>query len=153
MFWQFLLPKPCSGSQKLRTRVLNDAYKISLKSFFYVFLALYSPLLFLLYINDTASERHDFFADDTCVYVTVEHPDTAAKQMETIIKWVKNGSSLLIPLKNESVLIIRELNQPAIFMEDQQSTEIRAHKRVPHLSSDCIWHKQTEITECMKQNA
>ena len=30
-----------------------------------------------------------FFADDTCVYVTVEHPDTAAKHMETIIKMVR----------------------------------------------------------------
>lgn len=42
------------------------------------------PLLFLLYINDIVSEigsNISLFADDTSLYMVVEHPETAALRL------------------------------------------------------------------------
>ena len=52
------------------------------------------PLLFLLYINDIVSEIGSnirLFADDTSLYIVVEHPETAALRLnidlEIISDW------------------------------------------------------------------
>jgi hypothetical protein len=47
------------------------------------------PLLFLIFINDIVNEIESFrnlFADDTSLYVIVEHPNTAATLLQSDIQ-------------------------------------------------------------------
>ena len=91
------------------------------------------PLLFLLFINDIVNEIHAnirLFADDTSLYLIVEHPDVTTQllyiDLETIAKWAKLWLVTFNPSKSESLLISRKVNvpiHPSIFMHNQQLTE------------------------------
>ena len=113
------------------------------------------PLLFLLFINDIVNEIHaniQLFADDTSLYLIVEHPDVTAQllniDLETIAKWAKLWLVTFNPSKSESLLISRKVNvpiHPPIFMHNQQLTEVTSHKHLGlHISKDCTWHEQIE---------
>ena len=93
-----------------------------------------------------------FFADDTSLYLIVEHPDVTAQllniDLETIAKWAKLWLVTFNPSKSESLLISRKVNvpiHPPIFMHSQQLTEVTCHKHLGlHISKDCTWHEQIE---------
>ena len=115
------------------------------------------PLLYLLFINDIVNEIHAnirLFADDTSLYLIVEHPDVTAQllniDLETIAKWAKLCFVTFNPSKSESLLISRKVNvpiHPPIFMHNQQLTEVTSHKHLGlHISKDCTWHEQIEYT-------
>ena len=70
------------------------------------------PLLFLLFNNDIVNEIHvniKLFADDTSLYLIVEHPDVKVQllniDLETIAKWAKLCLVTFNPSKSESLLI------------------------------------------------
>ena len=113
------------------------------------------PLLFLPFINDIVNEIHAntrLFADDTSLYLIVEHPDVTAQllniDLETKAKWAKLWLVTFNPSKSESLLISRKVNvpiHPPIFMHNQQLTEVTSHKHLGlHISKDCTWHEQIE---------
>ena len=77
------------------------------------------PLLFLLFINDIITDIGSnirLFAVDTCLYIIVDNPTTAAEllnlDLEKIIKWAKTWLVTFNPLKTETRLISRKLTKP-----------------------------------------
>ena len=67
------------------------------------------PLLFLLFINDIVKDigcNIRLFADDTCLFLVVENPDTAANllnlDLDKIMAWAKKWLVLFNPVKTES---------------------------------------------------
>ena len=74
------------------------------------------PLLFLLFIKVIVNEIHaniQLFADDTSLYLLVEHPDVTAQllniDLETIAKWAKLWLVAFNPSKSESFLYLEKL--------------------------------------------
>ena len=118
--------------------------------------SLLGPLLFLLFSNDILIEIHVnilLFADDTSLYIVVEHSDVTAQlllniDLETIAKWAKLWLVAFNPSKSESLLISLKVNvpiHPPILMHKQQLTEITSHKHLGlHISKDCTWHEHIE---------
>ncbi|MCG8078294.1 MAG: hypothetical protein JAY75_18895, partial [Candidatus Thiodiazotropha taylori] len=109
------------------------------------------PLLFLLYINDIVTEIGSnirLFADDTSLFIIVEHPNTAAailnSDLEKISQWAKSWLVKFNPSKTESLLISRKVNRPVhppLLMLNQEINEVENHKHLGiHFSSDCSWH-------------
>ena len=105
------------------------------------------PLLLLLFINDIVNEIHSnirLCANDTSSYLIVEQPDVIAQllniDLETIAKWAKLWLVTFYPTKSESLLISRKVNaptHPAIFMNNQQLTEVTSHIHLGlHISKD-----------------
>ena len=98
------------------------------------------PLLFLLFINDIATDIGSnirLFADDTSLFIIVENPDTAAEllnlDLEKIITWAKTWLVSFNPKKTESLLISRKLNKPvhpSLLMDNQVITEVDSHKHL-----------------------
>ena len=77
------------------------------------------PLLFLLFKYDIVNEIHTnirLFANDTNLYLIVEHPDVTAQilniDLETKAKWPKLWLVTINPSKRESLLISRKVNAP-----------------------------------------
>ena len=112
-------------------------------------------LSFLIFINDIVNETYAnirLFADDTSLYLIVEHPDVTAQllniDLETMAKCAKLWLVTFNPSKSESLLISRKVNvpiHPPIFLQNQQLTEVTSHKHLGlHMSKDCTWHEQIE---------
>ena len=113
------------------------------------------PLLFLIFINDIVTEIGSnirLFADDTSLYIIVEHPDTAAlclnNDLQTIIDWAHKWLVIFNPLKTESLTISRKINKPyhpPLYMSGTQINEVNSHKHLGiYLSNDCTWHNHIE---------
>ena len=113
------------------------------------------PLLFLIFINDIVTDIGSnirLFADDTSLYIIVEHPDLAAKcinfDLHTISDWAGKWLVKFNPPKTESMVVTRKINKPnhpPLFMSDVLIKEVSSHKHLGvHLSSDCTWHSHTE---------
>jgi hypothetical protein len=113
------------------------------------------PLLFLVYINDIVSEIHcniRLFADDTSLFLTVDHPDTAAQHLnfdiQTITKWADTWLVSFNPSKTESVVVSRKINKPLhppLIMFDEPISSVTSHKHLGVvLSDDCGWHSHIE---------
>ena len=109
----------------------------------------------MLYINDIVSEIGSsirLFADDTSLFIIVEHPDTAADilnlDLEKICRWAQTWLVTFNPTKTETLLISRKINKPVhppLFMLNQQINEVEYHKHLGvFFSSDCSWHKHID---------
>ena len=109
------------------------------------------PLLFLIFINDIVTDvgcNIRLFADDTSLYIIVEHPDVAARcinfDLDIIFDWACKWLVKFSPPKTDSMLLSRKINKPyhpPLFMSNVQIKEVTSHKHLGiHLSSDCTWH-------------
>ena len=114
------------------------------------------PLMFLIYINDIVNSIQSnirLFADDTSLYLTVDHPETAAIALQHDIsiitdwadKWLVNFN----PAKTESLLISRKLTKPdhpTLTMLNEDITEVEMHKHLGViLSGDGSWHHHIDF--------
>ena len=113
------------------------------------------PLLFLVYINDIVSNIQSnirLFADDTSLYIIVEHINSAAltlnKDIETITSWSKKWLVTFNPSKTESLTVSRKRNKPvhpSLKMLDEEISEKESHKHLGViLSNDGSWHLHIE---------
>ena len=110
------------------------------------------PLLFLVFINDiTHVVRHcqiRLFADDTCLFITVDDKLEAAnlinKDLSAIDKWSKKWLVSFSPPKTETMLISTKRNpiaHPTLFLQDKEITEVQIHKHVGlNLESNLWWN-------------
>ena len=109
------------------------------------------PLLFLIYINDIVTDIHSnirLFADDTSLYLIVEHADIAAYTLNSdiikITNWAKSWLVSFNPTKTESLLVSRKINKPIhppLQMLNEQIVEVQAHRHLGiYLSNDGSWH-------------
>ena len=71
------------------------------------------PLLFVMFINDIVKEIHSnilLLADDTCLYIVVDFPDSAAQilnlDLERQYEWVVQWFVKFNPNKTESLLFL-----------------------------------------------
>ena len=88
--------------------------------------------MFLLFINDIVNEIRAntwLFADDTGLFLTVEHPDVTAQLLniyvDTVTNWAKLWLVTINHSKSKSLLLSRKVNtpiHPPIFMHNQQLT-------------------------------
>ena len=74
------------------------------------------PLLFLIFINDIVTDIGSnirLFADDTSLYIIVEHPDLAARcinfDLHTISDWAGKWLVKFNPPKTESMVVTRKI--------------------------------------------
>ena len=113
------------------------------------------PLLFLIFINDIVTDIGSnirLFADDTSLYIIVEHPDLAARcinfDLHTMSDWTGKWLVKFNPPKTESMVVTRKINKsnhPPLFMSDVLIKEVSSHNHLGvHLSSDCTWHSHIE---------
>ena len=113
------------------------------------------PLLFLVYINDIVSDIQSnirLFADDTSLYLIVEHANVSADILNTdiskITEWAKSWIVSFNPTKTESLLISRKVNKtrhPSLSMANEEITEVSSHRHLGILlSNDGNWHSHIE---------
>ena len=109
------------------------------------------PLMFLIYINDIVSNINSnirLFADDTSLYMIVDHAERTASILQNdIVKFSDWADSWLVtfnPSKTESLLISRKINQlnhPILTMLNEDISEVETHKHLGVLlSKDGTWH-------------
>ena len=112
------------------------------------------PLLFLVYINDIASQVNSnirLFADDTSLYLVIDHPNNIAisanslnEDILKISQWASQWLVTFNPNKSESMLISRKQHghlHPPLYMDNQVITDVQNHKHLGvFLSNDCTWH-------------
>jgi hypothetical protein len=113
------------------------------------------PLLFLIYINDIVADVNSnirLFADDTSLFLEVDHANNTASALNADIKkitdWAKTWLVTFNPNKTESLLISRKLNKPIhppLEILDTQISEVTSHKHLGvYLSNDCSWHSHID---------
>jgi hypothetical protein len=114
------------------------------------------PLLFLIYINDIVHViRHcqiRLFADDTCLFIEVDNPDDAARDMnedlESLNEWSKEWLIEFSPPKTKEMVIStkrEETNHPRLFLDDVTVTTVKSHKHLGIiLKDDLKWDLQVE---------
>ena len=114
------------------------------------------PLMFLVYINDIVKDIQSnirLFADDTSLYLIVDHPDLAATTLQNdisrITEWAENWLVKFNPSKTESLLISRKVNKPlhpTLSMLNEDIIEVDMHKHLGViLSNDGSWHNHINI--------
>ena len=96
------------------------------------------PLIFLVYINDLAEVvkcNLKMFADDACLYVTVEDPTTSDTSLNedftNVQQWADQWLVNWNPSKTKSMLFSNKNNThlPLIF-QDRPKDEIEQHKHL-----------------------
>ncbi len=113
------------------------------------------PLLFLVFINDIVNELNStvrLFADDTSLYIIVDHPQTAAAilndDLEKIHSWATTWLVTFNPNKTESLLLSRKRiqpNHPTIYMDNVPIKEVTSHKHLGvYFSKTGNWHTHTD---------
>ena len=112
-------------------------------------------MLFLIYINDIVNDLQSqikLFADDTSLFLSVDHPDTAARIMQSDIDkmstWSRKWLVSFNPTKTESLFISRKTLppfHPPLTMFNQHISEVPVHKHLGILlSNDCTWHSHIQ---------
>jgi hypothetical protein len=115
------------------------------------------PLLFLIFINDiTYVIRHckiRLFADDTCLYIEVDDPDTAAdainNDLESIQNWADRWLITFSPPKTEDMIITnkRPRPHPDLKLNGETIVKVSSHKHLGvHLTNDLSWNLHAEKT-------
>ncbi|MCG8048840.1 MAG: reverse transcriptase domain-containing protein [Candidatus Thiodiazotropha endolucinida] len=113
------------------------------------------PLLFLIYINDIVLEINSnvrLFADDTSLYLIVNDPNEAARQLnfdlEAIHRWAERWLVKFNPSKSEALLISRKTNRPIhpqLIMNNEAINEVNSHKHLGiFLSNNGTWHEHID---------
>ena len=113
------------------------------------------PLLFILYINDIVNDIHcgiRLFADDTSLYIVVDTPNNAARQMSTDLEkitiWSNKWLVTFNPAKTESLLLSRKINKPdhpSLYLNDVRIEEVNTHKHLGvYLSQRLDWQNHVE---------
>ncbi|MCG7879157.1 MAG: reverse transcriptase domain-containing protein, partial [Candidatus Thiodiazotropha endolucinida] len=108
------------------------------------------PLLFLVYINDIVKNIScsiRLFADDTSLYIVVEHPDLAARLLNddllTISSWADEWLVEFHAQKTMAMTISRKRNpphHPPLFLNNTMIQETSSHKHLGLTFSDsCNW--------------
>jgi hypothetical protein len=109
------------------------------------------PLLFLIFINDIAYVvRHckiRLFADDTCLYIEIDDPDTQAVQLdedlESLNQWAKKWHVDFSPPKTKELVISRKREpptHPVSHLDNQPIQKVTQHKHLGlNLTSDLTW--------------
>ena len=119
------------------------------------------PLLFLIYINDIVKEVDShirLFADDTSLFLKVDHISSAAETLNSDINkisiWAKSWLVSFNPTKTESVIFSRKSNSsnhPPLTMDNEIISEFSSHKHLGViLAKDCSWQSQID---CIKDKA
>ena len=109
------------------------------------------PLLFLIFINDIVDivrSEIKMFADDTCLYLTVENPliasETLNSDLSDIEQWSNDCLVTFNAQKTESMLISRKTkspNHPAILFQGHVLDDVSKHKHLGvTLRSDLRWN-------------
>ena len=108
------------------------------------------PLFFLIFINDIVNDigcRIKLFADDTSLYIIIEHPDAAAQilneDLEKVRNWSKTWLVSFNPQKTETLLISRKANQtyhPPLYFDGIPIQEVTNHKHLGLIfNNTCHW--------------
>ena len=108
------------------------------------------PLFFLIFINDIVNDigcRIKLFADDTSLYIIIEHPDAAAQilneDLEKVRNWSKTWLVSFNPQKTETLLISRKTNQtyhPPLYFDGIPIQEVTNHKHLGLIfNNTCHW--------------
>ena len=122
------------------------------------------PLLFLVFINDIVDivkSEIKLFADDTSLYLTVDHPITAAATLNTdlssIDEWSKRWLISFNAVKTDSMIISRKHQSPAhppLVFQGHILNSVNNHKHLGlTLRSDLKWsdHVNLLIIRASKQ--
>ena len=98
------------------------------------------PLLFLIYINDIVDlvqSNIKLFADDTTLYLTVEHPATAGRiinsDLESINGWANDWLITFNAQKTDSMLISRKTvspDHPSLIFQGHTLHEVNSHRHL-----------------------
>jgi hypothetical protein len=125
------------------------------------------PLLFLVFINDlTHVIKHckiRLFADDTCLFIEVDDPDTAAiaiqEDLDNIRSWSEDWLVAFSPAKTKEMIISLKVNKPIHHPANLGGEEIDRVPEHKHLgvifTDDLKWNSQTMETAkkaCKKLN-
>ena len=124
------------------------------------------PLFFLIFINDIVNDigcRIKLFADDTSLYIIIEHPDAAAQilneDLEKVRNWSKTWLVSFNPQKTETLLISRKANQtyhPPLYFDGIPIQEVTNHKHVGLIfNNTCHWGQHIDYIidkACKKLN-
>ena len=124
------------------------------------------PLFFLIFINDIVNDigcRFKLFADDTSLYIIIEHPDAAAQilneDLEKVRNWSKTWLVSFNPQKTETLLISRKANQtfhPPLYFDGIPIQEVTNHKHLGLIfNNTCHWGQHIDYIvdkACKKLN-
>jgi hypothetical protein len=109
------------------------------------------PLLFLIFINDITHVIRNckirLFADDTCLFIEVEDPDTAAsalnEDLERLNGWANKWHVTFSPPKTEEVVISRKRDKivhSQVFLDGEPIKQVAQHKHLGLIiSQDLLW--------------
>ena len=109
------------------------------------------PLFFLIFINDIVLDigcAIKLFADDTSIYLIIDHPNNAAlelnENLEKVNNWSKQWLVKFNPRKTESLLISRKQNNPVIhpslYFDRIPVVEVTSHKHLGLVFNNrCHW--------------
>ena len=114
------------------------------------------PLLFLVYINDITTDINAnirLFADDTSLYIVVDHPDTAStvlnRDLQTVYSWSQTWLVSFNPVKSKSMLFSRKIKKPVhpqLHMNNIAIEHVESHKHLGiTLSSDAKWTQHISL--------
>ena len=117
------------------------------------------PLLFLIYINDIVDVVHSnirLFADDVTLFMEVDQPDTAARNIDVDLSNIQNWADKWLvtfnPTKTKTMLISRRLisrNYPNPVFCNSTVESVNEHKHLGLIiRSDLTWSSHVNsITE------
>ena len=98
------------------------------------------PLLFLIYINDIVDVVHSnirLFADDVTLFIEVDQPDTAARNIDVDLSNIQNWADKWLvtfnPTKTKTMLISRKLisrNYPNPVFCNSTVESVNEHKHL-----------------------
>jgi hypothetical protein len=109
------------------------------------------PLLFLIFINDITHVIKNckirLFADDTCLFIEVDDPETQAialnEDLENLNEWASKWKVSFSPPKTEEVTITKKrepLVHPTIYLDEVPIKKVQHHKHLGlTLSQDLSW--------------
>lgn len=121
------------------------------------------PLLFLVFINDlTHVVKHckiRLFADDTCLFITVDNKETAANQINedllAIENWANKWLVSFSAPKTESMIFTsktKPLPHPPLYLNNLQISNVKEHKHVGLWFEQNLWWHYHINDICNKAN-